>query len=132
MDDKRLEWGLFFCRVSVFVVMAVWALDKFVRPEHAAAVFKMFYFSPDFGANVSYVIGALQMVVIMGFLLGVMKKATYGLVLVLHFISTVSSYKQYLTPYQDIHILFFAAWPMLAACLILYLLRDKDTLFTLK
>ena len=32
----------------------------------------------------------------------------------------------YLEPFD--HLLFFAAWPMLAACFALYLLRDDDTL----
>jgi putative oxidoreductase len=30
------------------------------------------------------------------------------------------------------NLLFFAAWPMLAACIALYLLRDQDTLLTVK
>lgn len=42
-------------------------------------------------------------------------------VLLLHGISTLSSYRQYLDPFNNL--LFFAAWPMLAACFALYLLR---------
>ncbi|MDF1578295.1 MAG: hypothetical protein P1P81_07615, partial [Desulfobulbales bacterium] len=61
---------------------------------------------------------------------GFMKRFSYGTVLVLHAISTFSSYRQYLAPYDGPNILFFAAWPMLAACLALYLLRDRDVLFT--
>jgi len=36
--------------------------------------------------------------------------------------------RQYLNPWQNL--LFFAAWPMLAACVALYLLRDADTLLS--
>jgi putative oxidoreductase len=48
---------------------------------------------------------------------------------VLHGISTLSSYRQYLDPFDNL--LFFAAWPMLAACVALFLLRDLDTKWTL-
>jgi len=57
-----------------------------------------------------------------------MKRFTYGAVLVLHAISTLSSFKHYLTPFEGGNIMFFAAWPMLAACIGLYLLRDLDSL----
>lgn len=73
----------------------------------------------------------MEIILVGAFLLGVMKRFTYGTVLVLHAISTFSSYKQYLAPYDGPNILFFAAWPMLAACLTLYLLRDKDVMLTL-
>jgi hypothetical protein len=41
-------------------------------------------------------------------------------------VSTFSSYKQYLAPFEGPNLLFFAAWPMLAACFTLFLLRDQD------
>jgi hypothetical protein len=47
---------------------------------------------------------------------------------VLHGISTVSTFSQYLAPFQGTNLLFYAAWPMLAACVTLYALRDLDTL----
>jgi putative oxidoreductase len=49
-------------------------------------------------------------------------------VFVFHAISTVASYRQYLDPFANL--LFFAAWPMLAACYTLYILRDFDTIIT--
>ena len=49
--------------------------------------------------------------------------------LLFHSISTLSSYKQYFAPFEGPNLLFFAAWPMLAACLALYLLRDLDTMW---
>jgi hypothetical protein len=43
----------------------------------------------------------------------------------------LSAFRQYLTLFEGSHLLFFAAWPMLAACAALYLLRDRDNRFTL-
>jgi hypothetical protein len=44
---------------------------------------------------------------------------------VLHTGSTLSSFSLYPDPFKNL--LFFAAWPMLAACLFLYLLREYDS-----
>jgi putative oxidoreductase len=72
--------------------------------------------------------GALELMLILAFVTGLWKFWTYGAVLVLHAISTLSSYAQYLDPFN--HLLFFAAWPMLAACFALFWLRDLDTIGT--
>lgn len=127
--QSRLTWSLFLLRVGVFIVMLMWTLDKFVNPDHAARVFEGFYGMAGLGTVVFYVIGGLEMGLILAFLAGLWKRWTYGLVLVLHGISTLSSYSQYFDPFNNL--LFFAAWPMLAACIALYLLRDEDTWWTL-
>ena len=133
MSQKQdLARALFLLRVSVFVVFFVWGLDKLIRPEHASAVFQNFYFSPAFGPIISYILGVIQLTISIGFLIGFQKKWTYGAVFVMHLVSTLTSYKQYLSPYEGPHILFFAAWPMLAACFALYILRDADTLWVHK
>jgi hypothetical protein len=108
--------------------MFLWTLDKFLNPDHAAAVFANFYYISGIGDVLFYVIGATEMLILTGFLLGYRKKWTYGAVLIFHAISTFSTYKQYFSPFTSPNLLFFAAWPMLAACFALYYLRDKDTL----
>jgi len=131
-QEKRLQLGLFLIRLGVFVVMFMWTLDKILRPEHGAAVFEKFYFLSGFGEGAMIAIGAIEMIIILGFLIGLYKTWTYGLVLLFHLISTVSSFQQYLTPFEGANLLFFAAWPMLAACICLFLLRDQDRLLSLK
>jgi len=129
--ENRLTLSLFALRVTVALVMLVWNLDKFINPQHAAKVYESFYLLSGLGSVVMYAIGAVEIVIVVAFLLGVMKRFSYGMVLLLHAISTFSSYKQYLAPYDGANILFFAACPMLAACLALYLLRDEDVMFTI-
>lgn len=131
MEDhgRRLELSLLFLRLTVFLVMFMWTLDKFVNPGHAAAVFEGFYRIPGLEAVVLYGIGTVEMVLLALFVTGVLKTYTYGAVLVFHGISTLSSFGQYLAPFD--HLLFFAAWPMLAACFALFVLRDHDRLLTL-
>lgn len=131
-SHNRLSLALFFLRLSVFFVMVMWTLDKFLNPEHAAAVFENFYYIGGIGSFLLYIIGAVEMMILAGFLLGYQKKWTYGAVLFFHAISTLSSFKQYLSPFVSPNLLFFAAWPMLAACFALYYLRDQDTMWTIE
>ncbi|MGB3691772.1 MAG: hypothetical protein WA865_19670 [Spirulinaceae cyanobacterium] len=119
-------------RLAVFLVMLVWTLDKFINPEHAAAVFKNFYLIPGLGSVPIYIIGAIQLLIIISFVLGFKKTFSYGAVLFLHSVSTLSSFKVYLAPYEPPNILFFAAWPMLAACFTLFYLRKWDTKLTIE
>ena len=84
-----------------------------------------------FGETAFLVLGLAQTVLVLMFLAGLARTWTYGAVLLLHAISTLSSWRQYLAPYEGVNLLFFAAWPMLAACLALFLLRDHDRLLTL-
>src|SRR6266849_6734050 len=125
----RVRLPLLLLRIGVFIVMLMWALDKFVRPGHAAGVYKKFYQLDLGGPTLFYVLGGLELVLLALFVSGTAKRFSYGAVLLLHAVSTVSSYRQYL---GFDNLLFFAAWPMLAACAALYLLRDLDTLWALE
>ncbi len=125
-NGDRISLSLLLLRLGVFTVMLAWTIDKFVRPEHASHVFESFYFLPAFGKAISISVGTAELALIFGFLCGVQKNLTYAAVLALHGISTLSSFRQYLAPFQGPNLLFFAAWPMLAACVALYL-RNMDT-----
>ncbi|MEX0941558.1 MAG: hypothetical protein WD002_03345 [Pseudomonadales bacterium] len=128
-QESRLPLALLALRVTVFIVFLLWTLDKFVNPGHAGAVYERFYLIGGLGELVFLIIGLAEMVLILAFLAGVYKRWTYGVVLVIHAISTLSTWQLYLDPFNNL--LFFAAWPMLGACWALYLLRDADTLMTL-
>lgn len=129
-NENRLPIALLALRLTIFLVMFVWTLDKFLAPDHAASVFENFYFLSGLGPLVMYVIGAVELVIILGFVLGLAKRFTYGAVLVFHAVSTLASFPLYLNPAEGR--VFFAAWPMLGACFALYLLREHDTMFTVQ
>lgn len=127
-DRDRIATALLALRAGVFLVMLMWTLDKFVNVSHAARVFENFYGIAGLGQGVMAAIGVAELLLILAFVAGYQKRISYGGVLLLHGISTLSSYRQYLDPFDNL--LFFAAWPMLAACFALYLLRDLDTRWT--
>src|SRR5919204_2322883 len=106
--DRRLALSLVLLRIGVFIVMLMWTLDKFVQPEHSAKVFKGFYGIDALSSTTMYLIGAIELVIIVGFVAGFMKRWTYSIVLVLHAISTLASFGKYVQPFSNL--LFFAAW----------------------
>ena len=129
-NHNRIGVALLVLRVTVFLVMLIWTIDKFVRPAHAASVYEHFYFLRGLGPAIIYAIGVAELVLLIGFVIGFAPRFTYGVVLLLHAVSTFSSLQQYFHPYQGPNILFFAAWPMLGACFALYYLRDLDTIWS--
>ena len=129
-QDKKLQLSLLFLRLTVFLVMFMWTIDKFINPGHAAKVYESFYYIAGLESVVMYAIGAIEIIILLLFLAGYKKKYTYGAVLAFHAVSTLSSFKQYLAPFEGPSLLFFAAWPMLAACFALFLLRDQDKMLS--
>lgn len=128
-DQSKIECSLLLLRLGVFIVMFAWTVEKFTNPAHATFVFDKFYFLDGFGSQVIMVLGTIEMLIILAFLAGMWKRYTYGFIMILHGVSTFSAWQKYTT---DINMLFFAAWPMLAACIALYMLRDMDVKFTYK
>ena len=129
-DRDRIANALLLLRLGVFIVILMWTLDKFINPGHSAGVFENFYGLSGWGPTVFMIFGAVELVLLVGFVIGYMKTLTYGFILAIHAISTISTWKQLLNPYAG-NLLFFAAIPMLAACWALFSLRDLDTRFTI-
>lgn len=127
---RPLEISLLALRLGIAAVMLPWAIDKLLRPAHAASVFEGFYGLAGLGQSAFLALGAAQLVLVLAFLAGFARTWTYGAVLAMHAVSTFSSWRQYLAPYEGANLMFFAAWPMLAACLALFLLRDQDGLLS--
>ena len=127
----RVPLMLLLLRLSVFISLIVWVLDKFLFPEHASQIFTAFYGVSGVGNAIVYVIGVVQLLLVLGFVAGFKKKITYGAVLLMHTLSHLVSIPRFLDPYTAPNLLFFASWPMLAACITLFYLRDLDTLWTI-
>ncbi|GAB3480202.1 MauE/DoxX family redox-associated membrane protein [Marinomonas epiphytica] len=131
VSREKLAWSLLGLRLGVFVVFFMWTLDKFINPEHAAVVMKVFYSVPELSNSLAYLLGAVQLALIVSFLVGFQKRWATLIILAMHLSSTLVSFGRYLDPWGGSNLLFFAAWPMLAATLALYLLREYDTKWSL-
>lgn len=128
--NRHIQLALLFARFSIFLVLAVWTLDKFLNPGHAMKIFENFYFIPGIETMAIYSLAVLEVILLLFFISGTAKRYSYGIVVIIHGVSTFSAFKQYLAPYDGANLLFFAAWPMLAACVLLYVMRDEDRLLS--
>ncbi len=124
--EKPLATTLLLLRLGVALVFFMWTLDKLMNPEHAASVFERYYQMPGLGSALMVGIGIAQLILVLAFATGAFRTVSYGLITVLHTISTASCYQQYMNPWEKPNLLFFAAFPMLAACVGLWLLRKWD------
>lgn len=125
-SPAALPISLLLLRIGITIVMGFWTIDKIINPDHAGAVFKNFYGLGGVGDQALLVIAAVEGLIVLAFAAGMFKTITYGAVLLMHSVSTLSSWRQYLEPFDNL--LFLAAWPMLAACVALFLMRDHDRL----
>ena len=124
--ESRLSWALLLLRLGVGLVFFMWTLDKFLNPDHAALVWEKYYMMKGLGNQIVLAIGIVQMLLVVAFVTGTWRTVSYALIALLHTVSTLSAYKQYLNPWEKPNLLFYAAWPMLAACIALWLLRKYD------
>lgn len=119
-------------RWSIALFMLVWSVDKLIMPEDFIGLFQHFY-GASFGVSTILAIGAVQTALILAFALGLYRTATYGLMLLMNAVTVFVSLPQILDPYGgSSNQLFFASVPVLAACLVLFLLREQDTKLVLK
>src|SRR5260370_34497589 len=108
-DRNRIGVALLVLRVTVFLVMLIWTIDKFVRPAHAASVFEHFYFLHGLGAAIRYSGAVAELFLLVGFVIGFSPRLAYGLVLLRHAVFTVSSFRQYVHPDERPNIVFCSA-----------------------
>lgn len=119
-------------RVATGYFMALWAIEKLVKPEGAVGIFKFFY-GMEISSAVAAGVGVVQLLIIVAFILGYRRRISYGLVFLMHGVSTLATWQHLLDPFglyllERPQHLFFAAVPVLAGTWLLYALRDWDTL----
>lgn len=111
-------------RVSLGFFLLLWGVDKLMASDSTVKIFEVFYKLP-IDAGIAYGVGVVEILLAVAIMVGLWKRWSYGIGMILHGISTISTYKQLLDPFGKNH-LFIAAIPVLGAFIGLYLLRDKD------
>lgn len=129
--DRALETSLLLLRLSLGVFFLVWSIDKITNPGHTQAVFENFYMMP-ISPEIALAAGIVQTVVVAAFMAGAFKTLSYGALMLMHTVSTLSTWQQLVTPYQGgAAILFWAAVPVLFALIGLFVLRERDRLLSI-
>lgn len=128
--DRPLIWSLAILRFSTGAFFLIWALEKIFAPEIARRVFETFYFSSP-SDTMLLLAGLLQLLFVLAFMAGFFRFWTYGALLAMHAVSVVSSFPRLLDPFTPPNHLFWAGVPVLGLLVALFLLRNRDNLFTL-
>ncbi len=128
-ETGRLRVALLVLRLGLGVFLALWSVDKLVQSQGTVHIFSHFY-GLHIPATAARVIGVAELLLSAAFLAGWWKTGTYGLALLLHTVSTLSTYRELLSPFGRNH-LFIAGVPVLAAFVALFVLRREDTLLSL-
>ena len=130
MATHSLKLPLFLTRLFIFLFMLPWQLMRFTKPEVIDNISSKYYkFSmPEIGSTIS---GVVMMVILLAFLVGFKKKISYGLVLLFHTIGTVMTIPYLIPGTENFNALFLAAIPTIGAMLLLYCLRDEDTMLSM-
>jgi hypothetical protein len=131
MTDSKLPLALFIMRVTIAAFFAIWAIEKFVKPDTTGRIWAKFYLIEGLPHAGSYAIGVLQLLLVIALLLGIWKFWSTGALMLMHGVSTLSTWALLIDPYSGSNHLFWAAVPTLGALIALFLLRDEDTLYTL-
>lgn len=130
-NRSSLQISLAIIRFSIGLFFWVWSVEKIIHPELTQQVFETFY-KVQISISLSIGIGILQSLVILVFILGLLKTWSYGLLLGMHLVSTLSTYERLLNPYEPPNHLFWAGIPVLGAIIALFLLRDSDQFLVVK
>ncbi|GLQ19359.1 hypothetical protein ACFFUB_13120 [Algimonas porphyrae] len=128
----KLRLPLFLTRLSIFYFLLPWQVMRFTRPESAEGIAKKYYHVSALPESVGLVIGVFWILLLLAFLVGFKKRISYGLVFLLHAGAIIVALPAYIWGLGNFNQLFLAAIPAAAAMGLLYVLRDEDTLLSLK
>ena len=129
MATHTLKLPLFLTRLSIFYFMLPWQLMRFTKPESVIGIAERHY-KFTMPEVVPMITGVLMMILLIAFVTGFKKKISYLLVLILHALGTLMTLPKLIIGLESFYILFAAAIPVVFAMLLLYILRDEDTMLS--
>lgn len=141
MSERNLKLPLFLARLSIFGFLLPWQIARFTGPDLINTVATTHYKVPV-SSTLSTISGVLMIVLLLAFLVGFKKKISYGLVFLIHAAGTIMTIPSLIKGAKFLitsdlsngfqpTALFLAAVPAAFAMLLLYCLRDEDTMFSL-
>ncbi len=132
IQQDRLRLGLFLLRISTGIFFLLWSIDKFANSAHTIRVFGKFY-GMDISSEVSFALGAVQLLIVLAFMAGLFRPWTILALLAMHTVSVGSTWSHLISPFADgPGLVFWAGVPVWFGLLLLYLVRDADTMGTIR
>jgi putative oxidoreductase len=123
---RQLHAALLALRITLGIFLLQWGIEKFLVPESTVGIWQHFY-GVEVTPLVSYVFGAVEVLLAACLFLGAFRTVAYGASLALHAITVLVSWRPLLDPWGNpVNHLFIASVPVLGAFLALFLLRQVD------
>jgi len=123
---------LLLTRIGFGAFIALWGLNKIIRPEAAQAIFGAHYGIEGLGLMLAYGLGTVQTVIGAAIVLGVFRTVSYGLGLAIHGAGTLATLPHFVMPFaESSNLVFWASVPVLLGALGLFLSRHHDSLLSL-
>ncbi|MDZ7780505.1 MAG: hypothetical protein U5R14_11340 [Gemmatimonadota bacterium] len=124
------RWSLFLLRLSIGLLVFWWGLDKITNVEHAMGVSDSFYFGVSSHAAVMPVLGGLQVLIAVAYVLGFQRRWVDPVVTLINTGSMVGVWSSVVDPFgyvlEGTNALFFPSLTVFAGCLVLITLRDQE------
>lgn len=128
MTNLRLP--LFLTRLSIAAFLAPWWIKKAMNIEMTKSLFANYYKVSALPDPIAYGIGGFGVLLLAAFVFGFRKRISYGLVFIIHLVGTLFTIPFLIPGLDGFNILFLASIPTAAAMLLLYVLREQDTLLS--
>ncbi len=129
-DKSKLEAALLILRLSIGAFLAVWASLKFLRPEWMVNVFRGVYGQEWVTQDMAFIIGGLQALIVIAFVIGFYRTFTYGFVTLMHATGVVGSIPNLINFTKYPSNLLWTSVATLGALVALFILRDFDNLWS--
>lgn len=125
------QGALFLLRLALGGYFLYWGLDKIFLAGHAMSIFEQFY-KIRLLLDEAHILGGLQVVLAVMFMMGVYRCWTYGAVLLFQLVWVGAIWQKLIAPFDMGNQLFMADVALLVGYLALFLARDHDTLFVFR
>jgi len=128
-QEKPIQLSLLAIRIGIVIVFMAWTLDKIINPQHFNDMLEMYYHT-TLSHTALLIIGVVEiLLLVLFFFFNRYKTYTYGFILLAHIMTTLVASWRFFPPFEKHMLLHYAGLPMLAACLLLFVVRDRDPLF---
>lgn len=129
IDPQRLGQALLMLRVTLGFFLLLWGIEKFVIPERTVGIFGKYY-GMTIEVSLAPLIGAAECLLAIAVLAGLWRTWSYGIATLIHAYSVISSWEALIDPWGlisgQVKHLFLAGVPVLAAFVVLFMLRAHD------
>lgn len=126
------RWSLLLLRLSIGLLVFWWGLDKITNVEHAVQVSDAFYLGILSHPAMLPVLGGLQMLVAVAYIVGFQRRWADPVVLLINTGSLLGVWRSVVDPFghfmEGTNALFFPSLTVFAGCLVLIAFRNEEEL----